>query len=299
VGTSIDHEGSINADNAKDIIVSRFPQFRGKPVAFLDEGWDFRLFEVDGRWLFRFPKRKMSISKLNMERKLLSGLGEQVSLPVPKYEYYDRSSPSSVQPFAGYRKLPGLSGDLAEKVDRPLVAQQLGRFLYTLHTYPLLEAIKAGVQEERDALANWRNKALDGLKRIVDLKADPDRLHQFLTHNSPTPFERMPKLVHNDLSAEHILINPRSGSVAGIIDWGDAVIGDPAIDFAGLYTWFGKTWLKRVLENYPGEVDAEMDSRARYLATCLAIHNVALGQSLRRPRWIEMGEKVLRWIFAE
>ena len=81
-------------------------------VALLDEGWDFRLFEVGERWLFRFPKHETSVTKLNMERKLLSSLGEWVSLPVPIYEYYGRSRAPSGQPFAGYRKLPGVPGDL-------------------------------------------------------------------------------------------------------------------------------------------------------------------------------------------
>jgi aminoglycoside phosphotransferase (APT) family kinase protein len=268
-------------------------------VELLGEGWDFRLFEVGERWLFRFPKRETSVTKLNMEHKLLSGLGEWVSLPIPNYEYYGRSGASSGQPLAGYRKLPGVPGDLAEMVDRPQVARQLGLFLDTLHTYPLNRAGEAGVREERDMVAHWRNKAFDGLKKIVEFEADTHRLQQYLTSNSPSPFEGTLKLVHNDLWADHILINPQSGAVSGVIDWGDTAIGDPAVDFAGLYTWYGESWLKRVLEFYPGALDSEVISRARYLATCLAIHSVALGQAANRPPWIEAGEKVLRWVFAE
>ena len=48
--------------------------------------------------------------------------------------------------------------------------------------------------------------------------------------------------------AEHVLINPHSGSVNAIIDWGDTAIGDPAVDFAGLYTWYGESWMKCVFE---------------------------------------------------
>jgi aminoglycoside phosphotransferase (APT) family kinase protein len=282
----------------KNIIAASFPRFRGMRVELLGEGWDFRLFEVGERWLLRFPKHEGSVTKLKMELKLLAGLGEWVSLPIPNYEYYGRSGTGSGRSVAGYRKLPGVSGDLAEKVDRPQVAQQLGLFLGTLHTYPLNRAEEAGVREESDMVAHWRQKAFEGLKRIVDFEANTHRLHQYLSSNPPSPFEGTPRLVHNDLWAEHILINP-SGSVSGIIDWGDAVIGDPAVVFAGLYTWYGERWLKRVLEVYPGALTSELISRARYLATCLAIHNVALGQALGRSQWVEAGEKVLRWIFAK
>jgi len=283
---------------AKNIIAETFPQFAKLRVELLGEGWDFRVFEVGERWLFRFPKHETSVTKLNMEHKLLAGLHEWVSLPIPYYEYYGQSRARSGQPFAGYRKLPGVPGDRAEMVDRPQVARLLGLFLDTLHTYPLNRAEEAGVREEMDMVAHWRNRAFEGLKKIVDLEVDTHRLQQYLASNSPSRYEGTPRVVHNDLWTEHVLINPDSGSVNAVIDWGDAAIGDPAVDFAGLYTWYGESWMKSVLEFYPGALDSEVISRARYLATCMAIHGVALGQAVGRPKWIEAGEKVVWWVLA-
>ena len=129
-------------------------------MELLDEGWDFQVFEVDAGWLFRFPKREASVAKLNMERKLLSGLGEWVSLPIPNYEYFCESHESSIRPFAGYRKLPGIGGDTSKMVDRHRVARQLGVFLARLHTYPVDKAREAGVPEARDLVAHWREQVL-------------------------------------------------------------------------------------------------------------------------------------------
>jgi aminoglycoside phosphotransferase (APT) family kinase protein len=84
--------------------------------------------------------------------------------------------------------------------------------------------------------------------------------------------------------------------VSGIIDWGDAVIGDPAIDFAYLYTWYGVSWLENVLVHYTGKLDAEVISRSRYLATCVAIHYITLGQEQERIQWIEAGYSALQLI---
>ena len=228
------HEGTVTAESAKAIITDAFPQFRGMHVEFLGEGWDFRVFEVDTKWAFRFPKRKNGVTKLNMERKLLADLGEWVSMPVPNYEYFDGSAGG--WPFAGYRKLQGIPGDLSEVDDRQLVARQLGRFLYKLHNYPVDRAREAGVWEEDDLVAHWREKSTEELNGIVDFPVDLNQLRHYLESDAPAPFEDTPRLVHNDLWAEHILVDLRSGGVSGIIDWGDAVIGDPAVDFAGLYT---------------------------------------------------------------
>jgi len=86
--------------------------------------------------------------------------------------------------------------------------------------------------------------------------------------------------------------------VSGIIDWGDAAISDPAVDFACLYTWYGEKWLEDVLAHYSGTPDTEIISRSRYLATCLAIHIITLGQDLGRIQWIKDGQEALRLIFA-
>ena len=86
--------------------------------------------------------------------------------------------------------------------------------------------------------------------------------------------------------------------MSGIIDWGDAAISDPAVDFAGLYTWYGEKWLEHVLAYYSRTPDTEIISRSRYLATCLAIHNIILGQDLGRPQWIKAGQEALRLVFT-
>jgi len=267
-------------------------------VELLGEGWDFQVFEVDAGWLFRFPKREASIAKLNMEHKLLSGLGEWVSLPVPNYEYFCESHASTNRTFARYMKLSGIGGDASKRVDRHEVARQLGVFLARLHTYPVDKAREAGVPEKRDLVVQWRYRSLEQLRRLDGLNVNPGLLRRYLENDTPVSFEGAASLVHNDLWAEHILVDSRSGRVSGIIDWGDTVIGDPAIDFACLYAWYGESWLENVLVHYTGKLDAEVISRSRYLATCLAIHNITLGRDMGRVEWVEAGYAALQLAFA-
>ena len=291
-------EEILTANSVKAIITTAFPEFRGAHVELLDEGWDFQVFEDDARWLFRFPKREGGVAKLNMERKLLSGLGEWVSLPVPNYEYFCESHESLSRPFAGYRKLLGVGGDTAKMVDRREVARQLGVFLARLHTYPVDKAREAGVPEARDLVAHWRGKSCEQLQGLDGLNVNLGLLRRYLENETPVPFEGAASLVHNDLWAEHILVDSRSGRVSGIIDWGDTVIGDPAIDFACLYTWYGESWLENVLAHYTGKLDAEVISRSRYLATCVAIHCITLGRDLGRVQWVEAGYAALELVLA-
>ncbi|KAF3391698.1 hypothetical protein F1880_007407 [Penicillium rolfsii] len=53
------------------------------------------------------------------------------------------------------------------------------------------------------------------------------------------PSEYSSTLVHNDIKGEHILVDPQSGRMTGILDWADAGVGNPAVDIAGLVLTVG------------------------------------------------------------
>lgn len=287
---------ALTAEQVKGDIVTAFPQLSGMWVELLDEGYDFQVFEAGEGWLFRFPKHEQASIKLGMENRLLPGLADCLPLPVPRYEYLGQAY--SGRPFVEYKKLPGISGDIAEAVDRDVVARQLGVFLGRLHAYPVEKAREAGVPEESNLVAGWRLRSLERLDRIAQSAVDLRELRSYLENESPSPFEGPARLVHNDLWAEHVLIDERSGSVSGVIDWGDAVVSDPAVDFACLFAWYGECWLGCVLDSYPGRRDSQIIVRARYLAACLAIHSILLGQDLGRSRWIEAAEEALRRVLS-
>jgi aminoglycoside 2''-phosphotransferase len=288
----------LTAERAQAIISTAFPQFRGRHAIFVAEGWDFQVFEVAAEWLFRFPKREKSAARLTKEYHLLSHLKQWVSLPIPDYRCFCESHSDWSWPFAAYIKIPGTPGDVAEEIDWPTIARQLGRFLAELHAYPVERALEAGVPEEKHSLSLWHGKALASLDDIASLPVDRRDLGEYLKSTLPGHASDTPRLVHNDLWAEHILIDPHTLGVSGIIDWGDAAVGDPAIDLAAVYAWRGEQGLRDVLTHYPATLTSDIVDRACYLATCLAIRNLKLGQDLGHPQWIEAGRQALLWTFG-
>lgn len=67
-------------------------------------------------------------------------------------------------------------------------------------------------------------------------------------------------LVHADLGPEHLRC--RRGSLVGVIDWGDAVVGDPALDFSWLL--HGHLRGDEVIAAYTGPVDDGFRDRVRF-----------------------------------
>ena len=57
-------------------------------------------------------------------------------------------------------------------------------------------------------------------------------------HADPPPTSTERVLAHADLGAEHLLA--ADGRLTGVIDWSDAAVTDPALDFARPYRDFGR-----------------------------------------------------------
>jgi len=71
----------------------------------------------------------------------------------------------------------------------------------------------------------------------------------FLDHPERYKFDRV--LRHGDFGPGNIIYDPDNGSVVGILDFGGAGSGDPAIDFAGLYASFGEEFYTKCYAIYP------------------------------------------------
>ncbi len=82
------------------------------------------------------------------------------------------------------------------------------------------------------------------------------------------PPDGAPVLAHGDLHQRHLLLDG-AGRAAGVIDWGDVCLGDPALDLSLAYGGFTGAARAALLDAY-GPVTAERETRARVLAIFLS-----------------------------
>lgn len=102
-----------------------------------------------------------------------------------------------------------------------------------------------------------------------------------------------PALLHNDFAAEHILCDPATQTVTGIIDWSDIAVGDRSIDFAGVFHWGGEAFIDAVLSTYDGPIDDVVVPHARFLAACRGVGDVTFGLETGRREYIAAGIRAL------
>jgi hypothetical protein len=107
---------------------------------------------------------------------------------------------------------------------------------------------------------------LRGLDPVID--GAIDWLHT-APMTPPVLVER--QLVHTSLDPDHLLVDPATGSLLGVIDWTDACLGDAGRDFVNLVTWRGWGFAEEVLALYPRRLDSEFRSRLRWMSQWLSV----------------------------
>jgi len=122
--------------------------------------------------------------------------------------------------------------------------------------------------------------------------------HEFLEDDRHFVFQ--PRLIHGDLDAAHVLVGPGGALVTAVIDFGDARVGDPALDFAG-YPEFKETFdtplREAILAAYELPVDETFRQRAAiYRDRISPFHAVLYGLELGKEDWLRRGlEAVELW----
>lgn len=263
------------------------PALAGAPIAFLGDGCDHDNFLVDGRFVLRLPKNAEVEKRLITEIALLGRLDVTLDTPCPTGPFRDPAHPHA---YALYPFLEGVPGDVAATFDQDHAAMVLGALLGELHHFDVGEAARLGVREDREPVARW----LEVIRRSATTASDVlERLPPHVLDAARLPAQRRMALLHADLGGEHVLVDPASGRVTGVIDWADAIVGDPAIDYAGLLGWRGEAFLVEALESAAIPFDEDDLVRARFFSAAVAIHSIALGRRLGKAGWVTAGERVI------
>ena len=246
------------------IVGAQFPELSGSAVVFLKAGWDSEAFEVGGEWIFRFPKREIVVDHLDTELAVLPLIAAHLPLAIPKPGYVGEPSAEFPYRFMGYRKLPGMPADSVARggLDVDSILDSVIDFLAALHAIPLEGAIArpSGWGPGEDLRARVDRLELTGEPVIAASLARIDAL------DAPAP---PVALIHDDLGAEHVLVEPETSAVTGIIDWGDMNVADPANDFIGLIAWAELEPVRAAIARSSYPADPDLVRRAvRQLLRC-------------------------------
>jgi aminoglycoside phosphotransferase (APT) family kinase protein len=177
--------------------------------------------------------------------------------------------------FAGHRFVAGVPADSVDEALMPTVARELAEFLGALHSVPEAVATAAGFREITSADPGRQEWFDHGMKVSLQLRGLDPVVREAVDwlHADPLtgPVLAEHQLVHTALDPEHLLFDPATGSLIGVLDWTDASLGDAARDFVNLLAWRGWRFAEDVLALYPRRVDSEFRARLRWMAQWLSV----------------------------
>ena len=253
------------------MLTRHLPGYEVRSLTGLGEGLDNVAYEVNGELVVRASKEADPAAR--SEAELLAVVTGLSTLPVPVFVDVEAG-------VLAYFKLPGLPLMEYPVAEPTRLASALGEFVGCLHRASVQE-MEGSVGRDIEPLAAWRQGAERDYREIAEqLPAAARRAVEDFLGRTPPVEKRVVALCHNDLGAEHVLVDARANTVTGIIDWTDAAIADPAYDLALIYRDPGPEVFDLTLAHYDGgRFDAADRERAVFYARCSLLEDIAYGLS--------------------
>jgi aminoglycoside phosphotransferase (APT) family kinase protein len=259
----------------------------------LGEGWCTTAYRI-GPLAVRIPSLEACTDRLAMEPRLVAAL-EAAGVPfVPRamraIHTNDGRLLATVHVLVdgvAARDVPRARGARREQL-----ARELGAFLGMLHAFPAAEARALGVPE-RELWADQYVPFIEAARPHLGPRTGAwlDALAaRFLAEGGTTPAPRV--LVHGDVDGRNVLVRP-DGALAGVIDYGDAMVADPAIDFACILNDWPWSFLERVLAHYPLPVDDDARRRTAFYITVGPLFDVVWGAETGDAALLQRGRRKL------
>jgi aminoglycoside phosphotransferase (APT) family kinase protein len=280
--------------DVRRVLGTHLPGRGAGSVTPLGAGLDNVTFDVDGELVVRFA-REPDPERLDREARLLAAVARVSPLPVPE--------PVLAVPDLGclaYAKLPGTP--LLDLLDLPeppgrrrtaSIAEALGGLLAALHGVPT--ASVTGLADVDDTpLAEWLREAAATYPDVAPHLPPEHRppVETFLGTTPPDDATGAAVLTHHDLGIEHVLVDPATWTVTGVVDWSDAAVTDPAHDFGLILRDLGPEALDAALAAHgtTARDDEALRDRAAFHARCGLLEDLAHG--LRTGRHAYVGKSL-------
>ena len=268
-----------------EYVKSVYPQLHIQSYTPNDIGQSNDVFILNDTLVFRFPKYKKGMDQLKRETEILNYISHYISIQIPNPIYSVLDTFEIGKVFAGYEIIKGeplwKENILAIENKQLLVsiAKSLAQFLLELHSVPkepIIDVIKSNTKHPIEEMSNLyeeiKNKLFSFIKEDAQIKITQS-FRAFLESDLVRELDMT--LIHGDYGASNIIWLPETKEVAGVIDFGNSRLGDPAYDFAGILSSYGEQFFNLCIEHYPnGHLISE---RAKFYKSTFALQEALHG----------------------
>ncbi|HZS45255.1 MAG TPA: aminoglycoside phosphotransferase family protein [Blastocatellia bacterium] len=244
---------NFDPETVRRVIQNDLPDLKIEAISLIENGWDHLVADINGQWIFRFPKSAHIYSnadlRFEVEVVILNLLKNKITLSIPRIEFLGKSFT-----YMAYQKIPGncLTREVFDRMnqtEKEKLVFDLANFLFEIHnSLTVEEARKLGIRDEN--LPSYSD-----LVKAVLLKHMTDRLVRSFAEETLKEFEAINPtedelvFLYNDLHTDNMAFDDVNRKLNGVYDFGDICVGDVNMDFYPLYK-FDPNFMKAVVEKY-------------------------------------------------
>ena len=199
-----DDEREIDDALVRSLVDDQFPQWSGLSLERVGDGTVNVIYRLGDDLSVRLPRRS---DVDDAEEHVLRALESQLPVEIPRFVARGRE----------FTVHTWLEGDLPSG---PIPVDEVAELILALRAIPA-----DGLADRRSRPLAERDVAVrDALERVDA----PGVLALWEEALRAPEWDGPPVWVHRDLDARNVLV--RGGRLTGVLDWGGAVVGDPALD---------------------------------------------------------------------
>lgn len=267
-----------------ELIARDLPASRPAEAEVIGQGWNataWRLPDPAGDWALRVPRLADALPEMEGQTCLGPKL-HALGFPVPEGWRLLRDTDGAIAAGA-YRYVGGATSTARGLRERRHLARQIAAFLTELHALDPAIGRECGAQEVHP-LADHFGPMVDRYAStlaprsaawILGVAADLERAS---ADGHPM------RLTHADLQPVHLVVDGE-GVIQAVLDFEGPCVTDPAMDFSRLLQFWGAGFVRMVLRDYRGDVDAHLIERARCYNDLELVHTIHTALARESDEW--------------
>jgi aminoglycoside phosphotransferase (APT) family kinase protein len=272
-------DATFGQDLVRALLRDQHPDLADLELRDVKGGWDNQQFRLGEQLAVRLPRTERAPTLLRTEQRWLLELARRLTLPTPVP--IRTGEPSSLFGHT-WTIARWVAGDPADRtpITQPEAAEVLAGFLAALHHPAPADA--PSNPSRGIALSGLDEGVRDGFAVIADHRNARAAREVWKEAVAAPPWRGVPRWLHGDLHPANVIV--RDGALAGVIDFGDMCVGDPATDLSAAWILLPTGTATRFLDAYEHADDATI-TRARGWAVLRALGLITIGRNgrLRRP----------------
>ena len=222
------HDEEVEIDEAlvRHLVDTQFPALADRPLTVVEPwGTDNAIWRLGPDLVVRFPRIHWATAQVEREATWLPRLAPYLPVAVPKPVAIGAPGGGYPYRWALHRWLPGAAATMARMDDPVRFARRLAAVVRALQTVPTDGAPVA--RNRARPLEAYNDVALGSIAYASPL-IDAGQARAVWEAALAAPAYRGPPVwVHGDIEGNCLV---DGGRLSGIVDWGAACAGDPAVD---------------------------------------------------------------------